>query len=223
MNAGNALANRLNTYTDRHVQSTNPTHPAPPSNEVISGAAIANARTAGLAERAEAAAKQFGNAVHEGGKKLGAQLPDSIVKPASAAPTPEADKGELRKVAEEGWNQLTIAAKGLASAAGTVAGSVSGSAHKAVEHNFGKQADKVAQGESGPCGSPKGQPAALTARYRSDRCERRLDCSVGRSRDQRHCPGRERLVRRCSRQGGAEHGVSRERRRSGVVAFRSDM
>lgn len=176
INAGNALATRLSAYTDKHVQSTNPTHPKPPSDEVVSAAARANAHTAGLSETAEAAAKQWGNALHEQGKKLGAQLPDSIVKPASAAPTSDADKGELRKVAEEGWNQLTIAAKGLASAAGTVAGSVSGSAHKAVEHNFGKQADKVAQGELDKSGVDAQDGADLQMSDRLARTSARLFC-----------------------------------------------
>jgi hypothetical protein len=50
-------------------------------------------------------------------------------------------------LAEEGWTQATVAAKGLATAATTVAGAVSQSAHRAVEHNYGKEADGVAQGK----------------------------------------------------------------------------
>lgn len=141
------LASRLNTFTEKHVATTNPTHPAPPSDQVIAGAAIANARTAGIAESAEKGAVKIGDYTHEAGKKLGEQLPDSIAKPAL---NDNGEKSEFRKLAEDAWAQTTIAAKGIASAAGTVAGSVSTNAHKAVEHNFGKQAEKVAQGECSP-------------------------------------------------------------------------
>jgi hypothetical protein len=72
-------------------------------------------------------------------------LPDSIAKPAS--PVPESEKSDFRKIAEGGWEQVTIAAKGVGQAAVTVGTAVSGSAHKAVEHNFGKEAEGVAQGE----------------------------------------------------------------------------
>jgi hypothetical protein len=138
------LATRIATFTDKHVATTNPTHPAPPSDQVIATAAIANARTAGLAEKAEQGAVKVGEYIHDAGVKIGQQLPDSIAKPATGD---TGEKGEFRKLAEDGWTQISIAAKGIASAAGTVAGSVSENAHKAVEHNFGKQAEKVAQGE----------------------------------------------------------------------------
>ena len=58
----------------------------------------------------------------------------------------EHDKSDLRKIAEDGWTQVTIAAKGIASAAVTVGTAASESAHRAVENNFGKEHDKVAQG-----------------------------------------------------------------------------
>jgi hypothetical protein len=85
-------------------------------------------------------------------QKLGARkaqqsahyLPESIQR--LADPVPEQDKGELRKLAETGWTQATFAAKGLVGAATTIAGAVSQNAHRAVEHNFGKEADGVAQG-----------------------------------------------------------------------------
>lgn len=144
--AGSALASRLSAFTDKHIHTTHPTHPTPPSDQVISNAAVANARTAGIAEQAEQAAQRFGEAIHEGGQKVGAQLPDSIARPATQPA--EGDKSDFRKLAEEGWTQVSIAAKGIASATVTVAGSVSENAHRAVEHNFGRQADKVAQGET---------------------------------------------------------------------------
>ena len=146
---GEILAIKQPRFIDlrsRHVVTTNPTHPAPPSEQVASAAANTNARTASISSSAETGASNVGNAIHEGGKKLGEALPDSITKPAE--PVSEADKLDLRKMAEGGWEQVIIAAKGLANAAGTVAGSVSENTHKVVEHNFGKQADDVAQGES---------------------------------------------------------------------------
>jgi hypothetical protein len=144
--ASQAIASRLGSYTDKHVSTTNPTHPEPPSERVASIASAASSRTAVWAETASGAALKVGAVIHEGGKKLGAQLPESL-RP-SGQPTPQAEKGELRKLAEGGWSQLAFAAKGIATAAGTVAGSVSQNAHKAVEHNFGKPAEAVAQGES---------------------------------------------------------------------------
>lgn len=104
-----------------------------------------NESTATLAENATVGAAQVGEAIHEGGKKLGAQLPDSIAKPAE--PVPQEQKGDLRKMAESNWQQITVAAQGIAQAATAVAGAVSDNAHRAIEHNFGKEADKVAQGE----------------------------------------------------------------------------
>lgn len=88
----------------------------------------------------------MGTYVHEGGKKLGNMLPESVAK-SMQTHTPEQDKSDFRKVAEEGWSQLTHAAKGLATAVGTVGVAVSENTHKAVEHGFGKEADKVAQGQ----------------------------------------------------------------------------
>jgi putative N-acetylmannosamine-6-phosphate epimerase len=82
--------------------------------------------------------------MHEAGKSIGSRLPDAIVKPVQ--PVPEAEKTDLRKIAEGGWQQVAAAAKGVAGAAMVVGGAVSGTAHTAVEHNFGKEADVVAQG-----------------------------------------------------------------------------
>jgi hypothetical protein len=62
-------------------------------------------------------------------------------------PTPEHLKGDVRKIAEEGWEQVTIAAKGIANAAGLVGTSVSENTHRAIAHNFGSETDRVAQGE----------------------------------------------------------------------------
>jgi uncharacterized protein YoxC len=58
------------------------------------------------------------------------------------------DKGEFRKAAEAGWEQVTIAAKGMAEAVTTVGKSVTENAHKAIENQSGKQADQAAQGGS---------------------------------------------------------------------------
>ena len=52
-------------------------------------------------------------------------------------------------MAETNWQQVTIAAQAVAKAGFTVGGALSESAHRAVEHSFGKEADKVAQGEYG--------------------------------------------------------------------------
>jgi len=142
--ASQVIATRLGSFTDKHISTTNPTHPEPPTERVASIASTASTQTSALAENASALANKVGEVIHEGGKKIGAQLPESI-RP-SGQPTPEADKGDLRKMAEGGWTQLTFAAKGIVTAAGTVAGSVSQSAHRAVEHNFGKPAEAVAQG-----------------------------------------------------------------------------
>jgi hypothetical protein len=80
--------------------------------------------------------------VHEGGQALGSQLPDSLAKPAE--PVAEWEKGDIRKTAESGWEQVTIAAKGAADAAVRVGSAVSENAHRAIEN---KQVDQVAQGE----------------------------------------------------------------------------
>ncbi|WWD22344.1 hypothetical protein CI109_106835 [Kwoniella shandongensis] len=141
--ASQSLAERLTAYTEKHVATTHPEHPAPPSANVASTAHSLNETTSSLATSTESGATKIGNVIHEGGKKLGSYLPDSIAK--SAEPVPEADKSDFRKLAEGGWEQVTIAAKGIASAATTVGGAVSVSAHKAVEHNFGKEAENVAQ------------------------------------------------------------------------------
>jgi hypothetical protein len=51
-------------------------------------------------------------------------------------------------MAEGSWTQMAIAAKGVVGAAGVVVDAVSGNTHKAMEHNFGSEADGVAKGES---------------------------------------------------------------------------
>lgn len=102
--------------------------------------------TTTLANSAESGATTVGAYIHQAGKAIGTQLPDSIAK---AADEPnEGEKSESRKMAEDGWQQVTVAAQGVVKAGMTVGGALSESAHKAVEHNFGKEADKVAQGES---------------------------------------------------------------------------
>ncbi|WVR03349.1 hypothetical protein IAU60_000340 [Kwoniella sp. DSM 27419] len=154
--AGQALADRLNSYTDRHVQNTNPEHPAPPSAITAERAHTINTATADLASSAESSAAKVGAYVHDTGKSIGRSLPDSIAK--AAEPVKEEDKSEFRKMAEEGWQQVTIAAKGFAGAATTVGGAISGSAHRAVEHNFGKEAEGVAQ-DLGQTGANLGSTA----------------------------------------------------------------
>jgi hypothetical protein len=62
--------------------------------------------------------------VHDTARDAATHLPESIRK--LADPVPQ---------------------QGLATAATTVAGAVSQSAHRAVEHNYGKEADGVAQGQ----------------------------------------------------------------------------
>jgi hypothetical protein len=112
---------------------------------VASRAKSLNESTATLAEHAAVGAAKIGEGIHDAGVKVGQALPDSIAKVAD--PVPEGQKGDLRKMAESNWQQITLAAKGVAQAATTVVGAVSENAHKAIEHNFGKEADKVAQGE----------------------------------------------------------------------------
>lgn len=99
-----------------------------------------------MADSVEAGSQKVGEVVHDAGKKAAQHLPESVTN--LTEPVPQGEKGEFRKFAEEGWQQATFAAKGFASAATTVAGAVSQNAHRAVEHNYGKEADNVAQGES---------------------------------------------------------------------------
>ena len=128
-----------------HILTTNPTHPAPPSEEVAAQAKQLNSTTGSIAESASSGSTKVGQYVHDTAKDAATHLPESIRK--LADPVPQQDKGEFRKLAEDGWTQATVAAKGFASAATTVAGAVSQSAHRAIEHNYGKEADGVAQGE----------------------------------------------------------------------------
>lgn len=125
--------------------TTNPTHPAPPSDEVASRAKQLKSTTGSIAESASSGAQRVGQFVHDAGQRAGEHLPESVRK--LADPVPEQEKGEFRKLAEEGWTQATFAAKGIATAATTVAGAVSQNAHRAVEHNYGKEAESVAQGK----------------------------------------------------------------------------
>ena len=127
------------------MEITNPQQPEAPSAETASRAKSFSESTSTLSEHAAVGAQQLGEAVHNAGIKIGQSLPDYIAK--AAEPVPEAQKGDLRKMAESNWQQITLAAKGVAQAATTVAGAVSENAHKAIEHNFGKEADKVALGE----------------------------------------------------------------------------
>ena len=105
-----------------------------------------NQSTGSVADSTESGAAKLGQFVHDAGAKAANQLPESVTS--LTDPVPESEKGDLRKMAEEGWQQATLAAKGIASAATTVAGAVSQSTHRTVEHNYGKEADGVAQGQS---------------------------------------------------------------------------
>lgn len=126
------------------MDTTNPRLPEQPSAETASRAKSLNESTSTLAEHASVGAQQIGAGIHDVGVKIGQSLPDSIAR--VAEPVPEGQKTDLRKMAESNWQQITMAAKGVAQAATTVAGAVSENAHKAIEHNFGKESDKVAQG-----------------------------------------------------------------------------
>ncbi|ORX33593.1 hypothetical protein BD324DRAFT_643887 [Kockovaella imperatae] len=140
--ASKTATERLTAYTDKHVAATNPSHPAPPSQAVAEAARNANLKTQTWAEKAEVGALKVGNSIHEGGKKLGSHLPDSIAQ--AAKPVPDNEKTEFRHQAESAWEQAQIAAQGIASAAAGLATSVSENAHRAVDHNYGKEADSVA-------------------------------------------------------------------------------
>ncbi|WVQ80422.1 hypothetical protein IAT38_002527 [Cryptococcus sp. DSM 104549] len=143
VSAGHSLANRLSAYTDRHVAQTDPEQPAPPSATTANAARSLNLNTASVASAADSGATYVGESVHSGGATAGSYLPDSIAQPAQ--PVAQKDKSEFRKFAEDGWEQVSFAAKGVASAATTVGGALSGNSHKAVGHNFGPEADGVAQ------------------------------------------------------------------------------
>jgi hypothetical protein len=126
--------------------TTNPTHPAPPSEELAAQAKQLNSSTTSISNSAASGSAKVGQYVHDTAAKAAVHLPESVRK--LTDPVPEQDKGDLRKLAEQSWTQATFAAKGLANAATTIAGAVSQSTHRAVEHNFGKEADGVAQGQS---------------------------------------------------------------------------
>lgn len=168
--AGHSLANRIHEYTDRYVPSfilmrqcsffpadkkqsrhiahTNPEKPAPPSETTANAARSAKETTDTFATKAEAASTVIGNTVHAGGSAAAAYLPDSV-RPGQ--PVKEEEKSNFRKMAEEGWEQVGFAAKGVVEAASSVGGAISGDSHKAIEHNFGKEAESVAQGMLHQC------------------------------------------------------------------------
>lgn len=131
--------------TIRHVGSTPPNRNAVPSYDTAGKAAALRNSTAHLAAKAHSTGTDLGSRAHEAGKEVSAELPQGIQN--LAQPTPEHEKSDIRKMADEGWEQVTIAAKGIAGAAGTIGSSLSVNAHRAVEHNFGKETDRVAQGE----------------------------------------------------------------------------
>ena len=141
------ICTRLINISLSHIATTDPTHPPPPSEELAARTHSLNTSTATLADATDSGANAVGDFIHQAGKTIGSQLPDSIAK---ASETPkEEDKSDIRKMAETNWQQVTIAAQAVAKAGFTVGGALSESAHRAVEHSFGKEADKVAQGEYG--------------------------------------------------------------------------
>lgn len=155
--AGHSLASRIHGYTDRHIASTDPEQPAPPSETTANAARSAKETTDTLSTKAEAASTVIGNTVHAGGSAAASYLPDSV-RPGDQ-PVEEEEKSDFRKMAEEGWEQVGFAAKGVVEAASTVGGAISGNSHKAVEHNFGKEAEGVAQ-DIGQSGANVGSSAA---------------------------------------------------------------
>ncbi|KAL0243970.1 hypothetical protein I308_105233 [Cryptococcus tetragattii IND107] len=154
--AGHSLANRIHEYTDRHIAHTNPEQPAPPSETTANAARAAKETTDTFATKAEAASTVIGNTVHAGGSAAASYLPDSV-RPGQ--PVKEEEKSNFRKMAEEGWEQVGFAAKGVVEAASSVGGAISGDSHKAIEHNFGKEAEGVAQ-DIGQSGANVGSSAA---------------------------------------------------------------
>ncbi|OXG36977.1 hypothetical protein C360_02101 [Cryptococcus neoformans Bt15] len=151
--AGHALASRIHEYTDR----TDPEHPAPPSETTANAARSAKETTDTLSTKAEAASTVIGNTVHAGGSAAASYLPDSL-RP-GGRPAKEEEKSDFRKMAEDGWEQVGFAAKGVVEAASTVGGAISKNSHEAVEHNFGKEAEDVAQ-DIGQSGANVGSSAA---------------------------------------------------------------
>ncbi|GFZ50676.1 hypothetical protein JCM24511_08434 [Saitozyma sp. JCM 24511] len=145
-----ALADRITHFTEAHIPGKTTEPKQVPPETAAQVAALRN-QSAVLSDRADQAAVQIGSKVHEGGQALGSQLPDSLAKPAE--PVAEWEKGDIRKTAESGWEQVTIAAKGAADAAARVGSAVSENAHRAIENKYGKQVDQVAQGEQSQIGS----------------------------------------------------------------------
>lgn len=138
------IAAKVTGLADQHIGTAKPINPTLlPSPETAGRASGVRNATAHLAAKAEDTAVAIGHKVHEAGRELGQKLPEEL-RP-SGKPTPEAEKGELRKLAEETWGQATVAAQGIAAAAVTVGKSLSDNTHRAVEHNFGKESDRVAQ------------------------------------------------------------------------------
>jgi len=137
------IATKIASIADSHVGSTPAKVGTIPSRDTAGGAAAVRNMTARFDDNAHATAANAGLRVNEAGKDLAAQLPEGVQK--LGEPTPEYQKGEFRKMADEGWEQATIAAKGIAGAVGMVGKSLSESTHRAIEHNLGKETDRVAQ------------------------------------------------------------------------------
>lgn len=142
------IAAKVQGLADNHIGTAKPINPTLlPSAETAGRASGIRNATAHLAANAEQTAVTIGNKVHEAGRELGQKLPEEL-RPApksATTTTSQAEKGELQKLAEEGWEQSKIAAQGIAAAAITVGKSLSDNTHRAVEHNFGKESDRVAQ------------------------------------------------------------------------------
>ncbi|WVN87347.1 uncharacterized protein L203_102525 [Cryptococcus depauperatus CBS 7841] len=145
--AGNALAERLAGHTDKHISNSSPKHPASPPDATVDTARSLNQATSSMASGADAVATNIGDFAHSAGSAVASQLPENV-KPAQPS---EQQKSDLRKAAEDGWEQATLAARGVATAATALSGAISSSAHRAIGHNFGPKAEEVSQnlGQSG--------------------------------------------------------------------------
>ncbi|WVQ76386.1 hypothetical protein IAR50_006052 [Cryptococcus sp. DSM 104548] len=148
VSGGQSLATKIHGYADKHVATTERSLAVEPTQGEVESAKSFSHTTSSIAASASDGATSVGNAVHSAGSSAASALPDQ----AKVDPDlPEAEKWQVRKAAESGWEQLSFVAKGVAEAATTVGGAISTGGHQVLEHNSGKKADDVAQdiGQSG--------------------------------------------------------------------------
>ncbi|ODN75920.1 hypothetical protein L202_05904 [Cryptococcus amylolentus CBS 6039] len=148
VSGGQSLATKIHGYADKHVKTTEPGTTVEPTRGEVESAKSFSHTTSSIAASASDGATAVGNAVHSAGSSVASALPNSAKIDRDL---PEAEKWQIRKAAESGWEQVTFAAKGVAEAATTVGGAISSGGHQAIQHNAGKEADDVAQdiGQSG--------------------------------------------------------------------------